>query len=166
MKQHVIAAAALFALAMGALPASAAEGLDGVGVRGFVNAAGQAATLFGGEGITFKGGPFYMGGAGAGGPLVSEPGSAFGYGGVIVGATDALAGSATYDLRLLVGGGGGKIGSTRAAGFALEPSVAVGLDLGGKKRVSLTAGYLFMPEDTAFSGATFGLRFNFAGTRS
>ncbi|MNY42900.1 hypothetical protein D3C86_1778280 [compost metagenome] len=85
---------------------------------------------------------------------------------MIVGASDTLAGNATYDLRLLMGGGGGSIGSAKAAGFVLEPSVAVGMKLGEKNRASLTAGYLYMPSDTAFSGATFGLRFNFAGSRS
>lgn len=166
MKNQVIAAAALFAVALGALPASAAEGFDGVGVRGFVNSAGKGAVLFGGEGITFKGGPFYLGGAGSGGPVVTESGSAFGYGGVIVGASDTLVGNATYDLRLLLGGGGGSIGSARAAGFVVEPSLAIGMKVDEKSRASLTAGYLYMPEDSAFSGATFGLRFTFAGVRS
>ncbi|MBO9540785.1 hypothetical protein J7643_09365 [bacterium] len=164
MKKRVIAAA-LFAVALGAAPASAAEGFDGVGIRGFANSAGKTAVLFGGEGTFYTSGPFYLGGAGSGGPVLSEPRSAFGYGGVMLGATDTLFGRSTYDLRLLVGGGGGAIGADKAAGLVLEPSLALGLKLDEKSRVSLTAGYLYMPEDTAFSGATFGLRFNFAGSR-
>ena len=161
MKNSLIALSLVAGSLVMALPAVAQEGVaeSEVSVRALFSPDGSTTGLFGGAGISHRAGALYFGGAGYGGPVVSQPRGGMGYGGAILGASNAIAGGLDFDARLLVGGGGGSIGGNGAGSFALEPSIALGLALPGESKLSLTAGYLYMPRATQFNGATVGLRF-------
>lgn len=167
MKQTALALSLVAGALLVALPVSAQEASktyevskdSELSIRAMLSQDETITGLFGGAGIAYRSGPAYLGGAGYGGPVVSKQRGGMGYGGVIVGATDTF-GGAYYDARLLVGGGGGAIGENRAGSFAVEPSIALGVVLPGEAKLGLTAGYLYMPNASEFSGATLGLRFS------
>ena len=145
-----------------AAPAMAEEQsrIDGFAVRALVGGNGQTAALFGTEGLSFRAGSFYMGGAGSGGAFLGSSSGGMGYGGFITGVADRL-GGATYDLRVLLGGGGGKVNGEGGGGIVVEPSIGVGMSLANGWNPSLTASYLYMRNNPNMSGATVGLRINF-----
>jgi hypothetical protein len=130
-----------------------------VSVRALLSPDGDATALFGGAGISHRSGPVYFGGAGYGGPVVTQRRGGFGYGGVLLGAATEIAAGTFLDGRLLVGGGGGAIDGNGAGSFVLEPSIALGVVLPAQSKLAVTAGYLYMPTASDFSGATLGLRF-------
>lgn len=133
---------------------------EGLAIRALVGTSGQTAVLYGAEGYSYKAGSFYLGGAGSGGAFVGSNKGGMGYGGLIAGMADRL-GGATYDLRVLVGGGGGMLNGKGDGGFAIEPSASLGVSLPGGWTPSLTVGYLYMPSVSDLSGATAGFRLNF-----
>lgn len=130
-----------------------------ISARALLAPNGDVAALFGAAFSAYRSGPLYMGGAGYGGARYGARRGGMGYGGAIVGASSTFAGSAFYDARLLVGGGGGAVEGNGMGSFALEPSLGVGVALPNASKLSLTAGYLYMPSASDLSGATVGLRF-------
>lgn len=110
--------------------------------------------LVGGGGVDYLSEHFYLGGAGYGG---SVAGGGLGYGGMVTGYENKLGDNNAYNVSLLVGGGGGSSGGS----LVLEPEVSVSQLFGGGVRGTLSAGYLYMPNAGATSGATVGLRLEF-----
>jgi hypothetical protein len=120
--------------------------------------------FMGGQFTQFLGGGFYLGGGGFGGELLGRPGQTggMGYGGLIAGLEAKLTDGLWCDFGALIGGGGGTPApGDPAAGFIVEPSVALGLKIVPGLRLGLTASYLDMPGSGGLSGFTSGLVVSF-----
>jgi hypothetical protein len=115
--------------------------------------------------VRFLGDSIFIGGGAFAGPLVGRPDQTggFGYGGFIADWEARVAEPLSFDLQLLIGGGGGTPApGDQAAGFVLEPKLALGWSPSGKGlRVGLTGGYLFLPGSPSLSGFVVGLRLEF-----
>lgn len=161
MKQSWICLSLVAFALMVAAPAVAQPSVpeSEVSVRGLLAPNGDVTGLFGGVVLAHRSGPLYLGGGGYGGPIVGQNRGGMGYGGTVLGASSTFAGSAFYDARLLLGGGGGTVAGRGMGSLVLEPSIAVGVVLPGESTISLTAGYLYMPNANELSGATVGLRY-------
>ena len=166
MKKSWICLSLVAGALLTALPASAQEATKlqavlepEVSARALLAPNGDVAPLFGAAALAYRLGPLYMGGAGYGGARYGERRGGMGYGGVIVGASSSFAGPAFFDARLLVGGGGGSVEGQGFGSMALEPSLGLGVVLPNATKLSLTGGYLYMPNASDLSGATVGLRF-------
>ena len=115
--------------------------------------------------VRFIGENLFIGGGAFVGPLVgrtSQTGS-LGYGGFIGGWEVRAAEALSFDLQLLIGGGGGTpAAGDQAAGFVLEPKLAINWSPSGKGlRLGLTGGYLFTPGSPSLSGFVVGLKLAF-----
>jgi hypothetical protein len=124
---------------------------------------GSLGFLFGGRGVGYLTPRLYVGGAGYGGSLVNGTQTGgMGYGGFLVGGEGYLGQSMAYDLSLMVGGGGGGTSSSNSGGsMIIQPAAGLSALLGGGLRATLSLGYLYMPQYSAFSGASLGLRLEF-----
>lgn len=158
MKNTLIALSLVAGALVMAAPASAQTPDSEISIRALIKPDGTTMGLFGGAGISHRADVFYFGGAGYGGPAISPASGGMGYGGAILGVVNPLGERADVDARVLIGGGGGSLDGNSGGSFAIEPSVALGLKLPGETKLSLTAGYLFMPSATQFNGGTVGLR--------
>ena len=161
MKKSWICLSLVAGALMVAMPAMAQTSVteSEVSVRGLLAPNGEVTGLFGGAVVAHRSGALYQGGGGYGGPIFGQSRGGMGYGGTILGASSTFAGSAFYDVRLLLGGGGGTVAGQGMGSFVLEPSLALGVVLPGESKISLTAGYLYMPNASDLSGATVGLRY-------
>lgn len=132
-----------------------------VSARAVLASNGDVTPVFGAALVAYRLGSVYMGGAGYGGARYGQLKGGMGYGGAIVGAASDFGGPLLVDARILVGGGGGAVGGNGMGSLALEPSLAIGVALPNDATVSLTGGYLYMPNASEMSGLTAGLRYAF-----
>lgn len=138
----------------------------GFELKAIYNNTGNLGFLMGGQGVSFLNDNFYMGGAGAGGPLNSGGvlSGGFAYGGLVAGYEGKLLQALGMDLHLLVGGGAGAFnidGSSLGGSFVLEPTLSFSPLLGTGVRPTFSLGYLYAPGAHALSGATVSMRFDF-----
>jgi hypothetical protein len=105
---------------------------------------------------------FSVGGAAYTGQISEGRSGSFSYGGLAAAYNGQLSQNLGAEIGILAGGGGGfnSLGEI-AGGIIIEPNAALSFVFGKYVRVALTAGYMYMPNYTSFSGISGGLRFDF-----
>lgn len=104
---------------------------------------------------------FGVGGAVHTGQISEGASGSFSYGGLVANYSSSVGETTRMDMSLLMGGGGGFTAAGGVGGgIALEPTASLSFKF-GQTRTTLGAGFLWLPNNSAFTGITAFARFDF-----